>query len=178
MRGGRGGNMVQDQQQLQQPGVQQTYGQQQMNQQPGSYANQQQSTAFSNQQQQSTAFGNQQQQPNAFGNQSGAFGGQTSAFNQGPFGGQQQAFSGQNSQQYGTGQTANRLQHKGPQVVPTLANSMGMGQQQAMQQQVQQQQNASGQNLMQKLNEITAPGGDILSKGKELIFMKFGLGGK
>lgn len=35
-----------------------------------------------------------------------------------------------------------------------------------------------GPNLMQKLNEITAPGGDILSKGKELIFMKFGLGGK
>lgn len=26
--------------------------------------------------------------------------------------------------------------------------------------------------------DITAPGGDILSKGKELIFMKFGLGGK
>lgn len=161
MRGGRGGNMGQDQQQLQQPGVQQTYGQQQLNQQnqqPGSYGN--------------------QQQPTAFGNQSGAFGGQTSAFNQGsPFGVQQQAFSGQNSQQYGGGQTANRLQHKGPQVVPTLGNAMGMGQQQAMQQQVQQQ-NASGQNLMQKLNEITAPGGDILSKGKELIFMKFGLGGK
>ncbi|XP_037292571.1 RIMS-binding protein 2 isoform X2 [Manduca sexta] len=33
-------------------------------------------------------------------------------------------------------------------------------------------------NLMQKFSEITAPGGDILSKGKELIFMKFGLGGK
>lgn len=35
-----------------------------------------------------------------------------------------------------------------------------------------------GPNLMQKLTEITAPGGDMLSKGKELIFMKFGLGGK
>ncbi|XP_068623681.1 RIMS-binding protein 2 [Battus philenor] len=33
-------------------------------------------------------------------------------------------------------------------------------------------------NLMQKFTEMTAPGGDILSKGKELIFMKFGLGGK
>ncbi|XP_072934285.1 RIMS-binding protein 2 isoform X2 [Epargyreus clarus] len=33
-------------------------------------------------------------------------------------------------------------------------------------------------NLMQKLTDMTAPGGDILSKGKELIFMKFGLGGK
>ncbi|KAI5632354.1 variant SH3 domain-containing protein [Phthorimaea operculella] len=29
-----------------------------------------------------------------------------------------------------------------------------------------------------KFTEMTAPGGDILSKGKELIFMKFGLGGK
>ncbi|CAH2093659.1 unnamed protein product [Euphydryas editha] len=36
----------------------------------------------------------------------------------------------------------------------------------------------SQQNLMQKFSEMTAPGGDILSKGKELIFMKFGLGGK
>ncbi|XP_075983360.1 RIMS binding protein isoform X4 [Anticarsia gemmatalis] len=37
---------------------------------------------------------------------------------------------------------------------------------------------ASQPNLMQKFSEMTAPGGDILSKGKELIFMKFGLGGK
>lgn len=66
------------------------------------------------------------------------------------------------------GNSINRMQHKGvPQVVPTMA----AGQQQ-------QGNNATGPNLMQKLNEITAPGGDILSKGKELIFMKFGLGGK
>lgn len=70
-----------------------------------------------------------------------------------------------------------RIQHKGPQVVPTMGNSTMMGVQQPQQQQ--QQANAAGApNLMQKLNEITAPGGDILSKGKELIFMKFGLGGK
>lgn len=37
---------------------------------------------------------------------------------------------------------------------------------------------ATQPNLMQKFSEMTAPGGDILSKGKELIFMKFGLGGK
>lgn len=66
------------------------------------------------------------------------------------------------------------MQHKGPQVVPTMGNSTIMTPQQP-----QQQANAAGApNLMQKLNEITAPGGDILSKGKELIFMKFGLGGK
>lgn len=42
----------------------------------------------------------------------------------------------------------------------------------------QQQPPTSQPNLMQKFTEMTAPGGDILSKGKELIFMKFGLGGK
>lgn len=68
-----------------------------------------------------------------------------------------------------------RIQHKGvPQVIPNVG---GMGPSGAQPQQglagV-----AGGPNLMQKLNEITAPGGDILSKGKELIFMKFGLGGK
>lgn len=41
-----------------------------------------------------------------------------------------------------------------------------------------QQPPVSQPNLMQKFTEMTAPGGDILSKGKELIFMKFGLGGK
>lgn len=52
-------------------------------------------------------------------------------------------------------------------------------QQQNMQQQNMQQQNMQqGPNLMQKLGDITAPGSDMLSKGKELIFMKFGLGGK
>lgn len=76
-----------------------------------------------------------------------------------------------------TNQLSNRLQHKGPQVVPTMGNSTTTTT--TMNQQQPQQANAAGApNLMQKLNEITAPGGDILSKGKELIFMKFGLGGK
>ncbi|XP_057657732.1 RIMS-binding protein 2 isoform X3 [Diorhabda carinulata] len=86
------------------------------------------------------------------------------------FSNQNQAFQNQNQ----AFQNANRIQHKGvPQVVP---NVIGGGQ---MPNNQQTQMNSPGApNLMQKLNEITAPGGDILSKGKELIFMKFGLGGK
>ncbi|KAJ8910498.1 hypothetical protein NQ315_012345 [Exocentrus adspersus] len=87
---------------------------------------------------------------------------------------QQQPFSGQN-QAYAANQ--NRMQHKGvPQVLPNVM--VGGGPMPNSQQQQQQGMNAAAPNLMQKLNEITAPGGDILSKGKELIFMKFGLGGK
>ncbi|KAJ8981873.1 hypothetical protein NQ317_008221 [Molorchus minor] len=86
---------------------------------------------------------------------------------------QQQQFAGQN-QSY-SAQNQNRIQHKGvPQVLPNVM--VGGGTLPGNQQQIN---NAAGApNLMQKLNEITAPGGDILSKGKELIFMKFGLGGK
>lgn len=63
---------------------------------------------------------------------------------------------------------------------------MGMGQQQ-QQQQGQMGMGQPGQQgpsmlggLTSKLGDIAsaAPGGDMLSKGKELIFMKFGLGGK
>ncbi|KRT81995.1 hypothetical protein AMK59_4943 [Oryctes borbonicus] len=103
---------------------------------------------------------------------------------------QQQAFTGQPSlnqqQQYGMmgggmqqqQQSISRMQHKGvPQVIPNVV-SQGQMQLSTQQGQQGQQQNAGAPNLMQKLNEITAPGGDILSKGKELIFMKFGLGGK
>lgn len=99
----------------------------------------------------------------------------------------QQAFTGQpnlNQQQYGgmmggNMQSASRIQHKGvPQVIPNVVGGQQQMQMQQQQQAQQQQQNAGAPNLMQKLNEITAPGGDILSKGKELIFMKFGLGGK
>lgn len=97
---------------------------------------------------------------------------------------QQQQPGAQSQQTIMQTQLSNRLQHKGPQVVPTMmgnstntttttTTAVMMGNQQS------QQGNAAGApNLMQKLNEITAPGGDILSKGKELIFMKFGLGGK
>lgn len=51
-------------------------------------------------------------------------------------------------------------------------------QQQQQQQQRQQQQHSTGPNLMQKFTEMAgaSAGGDILSKGKELIFTKFGLG--
>ncbi|XP_031331242.1 RIMS-binding protein 2 isoform X3 [Photinus pyralis] len=87
--------------------------------------------------------------------------------------GQPTPFSGQAVSQQQFGGVTRLQQHKGvPQVIPTIGAPL---QQQQPQQQQQQQQ---GPNLMQKLNEITAPGGDILSKGKELIFMKFGLGGK
>lgn len=69
----------------------------------------------------------------------------------------------------------NRPQHKGiPTVIPTLNTGMSPQSQQPLPQATQPQ----GPNLMQKLTDMTAPGGDILSKGKELIFMKFGLGGK
>lgn len=75
----------------------------------------------------------------------------------------------------GTQQTQQqRQQHKGiPAVIPT-----GISPQQQQQNQ-QPTTSAAGPNLMQKFTEMTAnaPGGDILSKGKELIFMKFGLGG-
>lgn len=160
MRGERGGNMVQNVPSMNQPGglnQQQQLQQQQLQQQQ-------------QQQQPQQQFGqsNLSQQP---------FSGQ----NQQPFSGQpQQPFSGQSAGQSSYGQNQNRIQHKGvPQVIPTIGQPMNMSMnQQQPQQQQQQQQQSAGPNLMQKLNEITAPGGDILSKGKELIFMKFGLGGK
>lgn len=77
--------------------------------------------------------------------------------------------------------------NRGPQVVP---GQMGMNQQQQQQGQMgmNQQQQQQGQQpgggmlgmLGGKLGDMAsaAPGGDMLSKGKELIFMKFGLGGK
>ncbi|KAG4069628.1 hypothetical protein HA402_014651 [Bradysia odoriphaga] len=57
-------------------------------------------------------------------------------------------------------------------------HQQNMHQQNMQQQNMQQQNMQQGPNLMQKLGDITAPGSDMLSKGKELIFMKFGLGGK
>jgi len=84
---------------------------------------------------------------------------------------------------------------KGPQIIPQMGNStpqqqqnqqslngntgiFGFGQQQQYNNNMQQGGGPGQPNLMQKIGDITAPGGDILSKGKELIFMKFGLGGK
>lgn len=138
-------------------------------QQPGT---QQVLSQLQQQQQQQSQFGQQvsQQPPQTTTTAGGIFssftgGGQQSNQQQ------QQLFSGQNQ----GFQPQSRIQHKGvPQVLPNVMVSGG-----PMSNNPQQQgNNATAPNLMQKLNEITAPGGDILSKGKELIFMKFGLGGK
>jgi len=63
-----------------------------------------------------------------------------------------------------------------PTVLPTAQSKPNTTQGQQQQQQPQQQ--STGPNLMQKFTEMAgaSAGGDILSKGKELIFMKFGLG--
>ncbi|XP_073948157.1 RIMS binding protein isoform X5 [Choristoneura fumiferana] len=66
---------------------------------------------------------------------------------------------------------ASPARRAGPAVVPAPTA-------QPLQTPSQQQPPTTQPNLMQKFTEMTAPGGDILSKGKELIFMKFGLGGK
>ncbi|XP_018407403.1 PREDICTED: RIMS-binding protein 2 [Cyphomyrmex costatus] len=62
-----------------------------------------------------------------------------------------------------------------PAVLPTAQSKT---QPNPTQQQQQPQQQSTGPNLMQKFTEMAgaSAGGDILSKGKELIFMKFGLG--
>lgn len=169
-----------------QMGMQQQYGHQQLTQQQQQQSHMNQQQQHLNQQQMNQQHMNQQQmnqqqhqnqQSGIFGNtqQSTAFGGQNSMGMNSLSG--QQAFSGQNANQsFGMSNSVNRMQHKGvPQVIPTVGQPLNMQQQQ---QQNPQNPNATGPNLMQKLNEITAPGGDILSKGKELIFMKFGLGGK
>ncbi|TGZ37992.1 RIMS-binding protein 2 [Temnothorax longispinosus] len=63
-----------------------------------------------------------------------------------------------------------------PAVLPTAQSKTQPNPTQ--QQQQQQQQQSTGPNLMQKFTEMAgaSAGGDILSKGKELIFLKFGLG--
>ncbi len=89
---------------------------------------------------------------------------------------QQQQHQQHQQQQHQQQQNMNQQSHGG--------SLFGFGGQQQQQQQPQQnmhqqnmQQNMQqGPNLMQKLGDI--PGSDMLSKGKELIFMKFGLGGK
>lgn len=146
-----------------------------------------QQTGMSNMQQQPNMVGPQQQQPNMM--------------NPNMRGGniQQQQQPITTTQQQSTGLFSSSLfsgpanaagsmfggnrTNMGPQVVPGqgpfgqqqqqpgMQPGMGMGQQQG----------GPGQpGLMQKLGDIAsaAPGGDMLSKGKELIFMKFGLGGK
>ncbi|XP_024939852.1 uncharacterized protein LOC107266706 isoform X3 [Cephus cinctus] len=136
------------QQQQNQPN--QGYGQQQQHQQPNQGYQQGQGYQQSGQQ-------NFQQQNQPYQQQQGQ---QYQQQNQGP--------SMQGPQ--GTSKPMRGI----PAVIPT---AQAQSQQDSQAQQQQPQQN-TGPNLMQKFTEMAgaSAGGDILSKGKELIFMKFGLG--
>ncbi|XP_011297684.1 uncharacterized protein Rbp isoform X2 [Fopius arisanus] len=86
---------------------------------------------------------------------------------------QQQQQQGQyGPQQGGQGPQTSKQMRGIPAVIPTAQKPPDQSQQQ------QQQPPSAGPNLMQKFTEMAgaSAGGDILSKGKELIFMKFGLG--
>ncbi|XP_011646476.1 RIMS-binding protein 2 [Pogonomyrmex barbatus] len=87
---------------------------------------------------------------------------------------------GQQNQQGGMGgpQSASKPMRGIPAVLPTAQSKTQPNTTQGQQQQQQPQQQSTGPNLMQKFTEMAgaSAGGDILSKGKELIFMKFGLG--
>lgn len=92
-----------------------------------------------------------------------------------------QPFSQQNQpgglgMQIGGPQSTSKPMRGIPAVLPTAQSKTQPTTQQQQQQQPQQQ--STGPNLMQKFTEMAgaSAGGDILSKGKELIFMKFGLG--
>ncbi|XP_053974378.1 uncharacterized protein LOC128874087 isoform X4 [Hylaeus volcanicus] len=152
------GQHMQQQQDYQQQN--QPYQQQQPNQQNQSYQ-QQQNQGY---QQQGAGFGPQgqqfqQQQPQQ----------QQQQQNQ-PYQQQNQGAPMQGSQ------STSKPMRGIPTVLPTAQSktqpNAGQGQQQPQQQQ------STGPNLMQKFTEMAgaSAGGDILSKGKELIFMKFGLG--
>ncbi|XP_043801630.1 uncharacterized protein LOC122719654 isoform X4 [Apis laboriosa] len=143
------------------PQQNQPYQQQQQNQQNQSYQQpnqgyQQQSAGFGPQgqqfQQQQPQQQQQQQQPNQ------------------PYSQQNQASSMQS-------QSTSKPMRGIPTVLPTPQAKVQPNTTQGQQQQ-QQQQQSTGPNLMQKFTEMAgaSAGGDILSKGKELIFMKFGLG--
>ena len=101
----------------------------------------------------------------------------TGLFSSGLFSGPANAASGAAGSLFGGG---NR--NMGPQVVPNQNQGQFNNNQQGnQQQQIPGQPGQPGQpSMLQKLGDMaaTAPGGDMLSKGKELIFMKFGLGGK
>ncbi|XP_063980047.1 uncharacterized protein Rbp isoform X2 [Diachasmimorpha longicaudata] len=94
--------------------------------------------------------------------------------------GYQQNFPQQQQQgQYGPNQGGQMPQANKPiRGIPAVIPTAQKPQDQNQQQQQQQQQSTAGPNLMQKFTEMAgaSAGGDILSKGKELIFMKFGLG--
>ncbi|XP_028049736.1 uncharacterized protein LOC105829483 isoform X5 [Monomorium pharaonis] len=94
-----------------------------------------------------------------------------------------QPFSQQNQpgglgMQIGGPQSTSKPMRGIPAVLPTAQSKTQPNTMQQQQQQQQPQQQSTGPNLMQKFTEMAgaSAGGDILSKGKELIFMKFGLG--
>ncbi|KAK0167291.1 hypothetical protein PV327_004709 [Microctonus hyperodae] len=132
---------------------QQDYQQQNQSQNQQGY-NQQNQGGYQQQQQQNYSQQNFQQQPMP-----------------------QQQYGQQNQNQPMQGQQTNKPMRGIPAVIPNAQTKPPDQQGQSQQQQQQQQQN-TGPNLMQKFTEMAgaSAGGDILSKGKELIFMKFGLG--
>lgn len=148
----------QDYQQQNQPYQQQQQNPQNQNYQPQNQGYQQQGAGFGpqgQQFQQQQPQQQQQQQPNQ------------------PYSQQNQGSSMQGNQ--GTSKPMRGI----PTVLPTpQAKAQPNTTQGQQQQQQQQQQQSTGPNLMQKFTEMAgaSAGGDILSKGKELIFMKFGLG--
>ncbi|XP_048269149.1 uncharacterized protein LOC126918611 isoform X2 [Bombus affinis] len=156
--GGMQGLGQQDYQQQNQPYQQQQQNPQNQNYQPQNQGYQQQGAGFGpqgQQFQQQQPQQQQQQQPNQ------------------PYSQQNQGSSMQGNQ--GTSKPMRGI----PTVLPTpQAKAQPNTTQGQQQQQQQQQQQSTGPNLMQKFTEMAgaSAGGDILSKGKELIFMKFGLG--
>ncbi|XP_071643131.1 uncharacterized protein Rbp isoform X2 [Temnothorax longispinosus] len=155
-------------------------GQQQMNQPYQQQPNQ------PYQQQPNQPYQQQQQQPNQGYSQQSSQQFQQSQPQQqmGQMGQMGQPFSQQNQPgglgmqggMVGGPQSANKPMRGIPAVLPTAQSKTQPNPTQ--QQQQQQQQQSTGPNLMQKFTEMAgaSAGGDILSKGKELIFLKFGLG--
>ncbi|XP_046474097.1 uncharacterized protein Rbp isoform X7 [Neodiprion pinetum] len=151
------------QQQQQQQGPSQQYSQQNPQNQNYSQPNQgyQQNQGYSQQNQNFNPQNQQFPQPNQGYQQ-----------NQG-YGQMNQQYSQQNQSSSISGPQGTSKPMRGiPTVIPTAQSKTqadGQAQQPAP---------AAGPNLMQKFTEMAgaSAGGDILSKGKELIFMKFGLG--
>nr|XP_050857277.1 uncharacterized protein LOC127066959 isoform X7 [Vespula vulgaris] len=157
-------------------------GQQQQNQPYQQQPNQQ------NQNYQQSNQGYPQQGQQGFGQQAGQQYQQPQQQQQGQHQQQQQQQVQQSNQGYGqqnqgpsmqSSQPSSKPMRGIPAVLPTAQSKTTPNTTQGQQQQQQpQQQQSTGPNLMQKFTEMAgaSAGGDILSKGKELIFMKFGLG--
>ncbi|XP_066583287.1 peripheral-type benzodiazepine receptor-associated protein 1 isoform X2 [Prorops nasuta] len=132
------------------------------------YQNPQQNQPYQQQQQQ------QQNQQNQMYQQGQGFGPQGQQYQQQQQQQQQQQNQAFGQQNQGLGGPSSSKPMRGiPAVIPTAQVKQDATQQQQPQQ-------STGLNLMGKFTEMAgaSAGGDILSKGKELIFMKFGLGSK